>query len=206
MAGRKKWMIGSPDGRAVAAMLLAVLFAVSGVVGCIAAGLIRDPDAELSECLTGYLALAAEGALKPGFWGVLWRSVQFAVIAVVLGSTPLGVVGIPLLVLFQGFGSCYAVSAFYRVFGLFGLVFALILFGLSAFLWLPVLLELGVRGLVGACGLLRRAMGEGRCPSGDHGGPVRYGVCVLALLGCVGVEYLLVPRLLQQIAGAFLAG
>ena len=207
VAGRRKWKVYLPDGRAAAALLLAAAFAVGSVAGCVAAGVVRDPSGELTGYVRNYLSLAAEASLVPRFGVVLWRTARLALAVVALGFTAVGLVGIPALFLCKGFALCYAVSAFYRFFGTAGLAPALILFGLSAFVWLPALLELGVRGLLGAYGLLRRAAGDGRYPLGRREGAlVRYGICVLALLACAGVEYAVVPTLLREIAGAFLSG
>lgn len=206
MAGRRKWKVDLTGGRAGPALLLAGLFALGSLVGCMAAGAVRDPGGELSECVKRYLTLAADGVLNPGFWPVLWRTVRFALAVTVLGLTALGVVGIPLLFLAKGFALCYAVSVFYRLFGPVGLVPALILFGLSAFLWLPATLELGICGVSGACGLLRRVAGNGRSPLIRGGTLLRVGLCVAVLLLCVGVECVAVPKLLHEIAGSLLSG
>ena len=207
MAGRKKWKVGLFSGQAAAAGLLAGLFAVGSVIGCVSAGLIRDPAGELPDYVRGYLALAASDGLSPDLLRVLWQTVRIPLLTVVLGFTALGVVGIPVLFAVRGFALSYAVSAFYRALGPAGLVPGLILFGASALLWLPVLFELGGRGMLGAYGLLRRAMGDGRYPLGCNGGfLVRCGVCAAALCLCVGIECLVVPTLLQEIAGLFLPG
>ena len=207
MAGRKKWKLGLFSGRAAAAGLLAGLFALGSVIGCVSAGLIRDPVGELTDYVRGYVALAAVDGLSPNLLRVLWQTVRIPLLTVVLGFTALGVLGIPLLFAVRGFALSYAVAAFYRVLGPAGLVPGLVLFGLSALFWLPVLFELGGQGVLGAYGLLRRAMGDGRYPLGYNGGfLVRCGICAVALCLCVGIECLVVPTLLHKIAGIFLSG
>lgn len=207
MAGRKKWKVGLLSGRSAVGILLAGLFALGSVIGCAAAGLIRDPVGELLDYVRGYLTLAAEGGLSPDVFRVLWQTVRVPLLTAVLGFTALGVIGIPILFAVRGFSLCFAVSAFYRLLGPAGLVPGLVLFGLSALVWLPVLFELGGQGVLGAYGMLRRAMGDGRYPLGYNGGfLVRCGICVAALCLCVGIEYFVVPLLLQEIAGVFLPG
>jgi len=207
MAGRKKWNVGLFSGRAASAVLLAGLFALGSVFGCAAAGLIRDPDGELLDYVRSYLALAAEDGLSPDLLRVLWQTVRVPLLTVAFGFTALGVVGIPVLFAVKGFALCYAVSAFYRLLGPAGLVPGLVLFGLSALFWLPVLFELGEQGMLGAHGLLRRAMGDGRYPLGYNGGfLVRCAICAAALFLCVGIECLVVPTLLQEIAGLVVPG
>lgn len=207
MARRKKWKVDLLSGRSAALLLLAGLFLIGSMAGCVAAGLIQDSGGDLLDYVRGYLALAAEEGVSPHFWGILWQTVRVPFFVLVLGLTALGVVGIPVLFAARGFSLCYAVSAFYRLLGPVGLVPGFVLFGLAAFVWLPVLFGLGGQGLLGSYGLLRRAMGDGRYPLGyDSGFLLRCGVCAAALCLCVGIEYLAVPALLQVIAGVFSPG
>ncbi len=207
MARRKKWKVDLLSGRSAALLLLAGLFLIGSVAGCVAAGLIRDTGGDLLGYVQGYLALAAEEGVSDHFLSVLWQTVRVPLLVVVLSFTALGVVGLPALFAVKGFVLCYAVAAFYRLLGPVGLVPGFVLFGLSALVWLPVLFGLGGQGLLSAYGLLRRAMGEVRYPLGYDGGfLVRCGVCAAALCLCVGIEYLAVPALLRVIAGVFLPG
>ena len=122
MAGRKKWKVGLLSGRSAVGILLAGLFALGSVIGCAAAGLIRDPLGELLDYVRGYLTLAAEGGLSPDVFRVLWQTVRVPLLTAALGFTALGVIGIPILFAVRGFSLCFAVSAFYRLLGPAGLV------------------------------------------------------------------------------------
>lgn len=207
MARRKKWRVDLLNGRSAAVVLLAGLFALGGVAGCVSAGLIHDPGGDLLNYVRGYLALAAEDRASTYFLNVFWQLVRVPVLTLILGLTALGVVGIPMLFAAKGFALCYAVSAFYRLLGPVGLAPAFVLFGLSALVWLPAFLGLGGQGVLSSYGLLRRAMGDGRYPLGYDGRfLVRCGICAAALCLCVGIEYLAVPALLQEIAGVFSPG
>lgn len=207
MARRKKWKVDLLSGQAAALLLLSGLFLAGCIAGCVAAGLISDPGGALLDYVRGYLELLASGGMSVRFLGVLWQTVRFPLAAFLLGFTALGVVGLPALFAVRGFLLCYAVSAFYRLLGPVGLVPGFVLFGLSALVWLPVLFQLGVQGLLGSYGFLRRAMGDGRYPLRyDSGFLARCGLCAAALCLCAGLEYLLVPVLLQGIAGMFIPG
>ena len=207
MARRKKWRVDLFYGRSAAMVLLACLFALGSVAGCISAGLICDPGGDLLNYVRGYLALAAEDGARLHFLGVFWQLVRVPVLALLLGLTALGVVGIPVLFGAKGFALCYAISAFYRLLGPVGLAPAFVLFGLSALVWLPAMFGLGGQGMLSSYGFLRRAMGDGRYPLGYDGGfLLRCGICAAALCLCVVIEYLAVPALLQEIAGVFLPG
>ena len=207
MAGRKKWKFDLLGGQAAAEWLLAGSFCAGSVLGCVAAGWFRDPGGELSDHVYAYLAAATEKLFVPGYFAAFWQTVRLPLMVAVLGFSALGVLGIPVLFLFKGFALCYAVSVFYRLLGPEGIVPAVILFGMSAFVWLPVLLRLGGRGLVGSYGLLRRAAGDGKFPMGYNGGfLVCCGICAAALCLCAGMECLVVPRLLQKVVGLCLPG
>lgn len=204
MGRRKKWKVDLLSGQAAALVLLGSLFLAGSVAGCVCAGLIDDQGGALLGYVRGYLELLARDGVAVRFFGVLWETARFPMAAFLLGFTALGVVCIPVLFAVRGFLLCYAISAFCRLLGPSGLVPAFFLFGLSALIWLPVLFQLGVQGVLGAYGLLRRAMGDGRYPLRYDGGYLlRCGLCAAALCLCAGVEYLAVPALLQGIAGAF---
>lgn len=207
MGRRKKWDVELFDGQTAAGILLAALFLLGSVAGCVAAGTIRDPAGELLDYVRYYVTLAAGDGFSPRVLALLWRTVRIPLLVIMLGVTALGVAGIPLLFVLKGFALCYAVSVFYRLLGLSGLLLGGVLFGLSALVWLPVLFGLGERGLPGAYGLLRRATGDGRYPLGYNGGTlICCGICAAALCLCVGIEYFVVPMLLQKIAGILLTG
>ena len=207
MAGRKKWSIRLLNGRTAAALLLTVSFALGSVVGCVSAGAFQDTGDALTAYVHGYLTLAGQGGVDPGFSAVLWQTVRFVLLAAALGLTVFGVIGIPALFAYKGFALCYAVSVFYRLLGPKGLAIGAILFGLSMIVQLPVLLGTGERGLLCSYGLLRRTLGDGRYPLGfDRGFLWRCAMGAAALCLCAGIEYLAVPVLLQKFAGAFLSG
>ena len=91
-------------------------------------------------------------------------------------------------------------SVLMLVIGVVTLAAGAIVFGLPALIWLPVLFQLGVQGLLASYALLRRALGEGRYPL-RYGRRylARCGVCALALAGCAAVEYFAVPVLLAAV-------
>lgn len=207
MGRRKKWKVDLLSGQAAALMLLSGLFLAGSVFGCVAAGRIADPAGALLTYVRGYLELLAQDGLTPRFWSVLWEMVRFPLAAFLLGFTALGIVGLPALFAVRGFLLSYAICVFYRLLGPAGLVSGFVLFGLSALVWMPVLFQLGVQGVLGSYGLLRRAMGDGRYPLRYDGGYLtRCGMCAAALGLCAVMECLAVPALLKGIAGMFLPG
>lgn len=196
----RRWKVNLLSGRSVALGLLGVLFLTGSIAGCLAAGHLDAEDhGMLLERLEGYLALLRSGAGGP-FLPVLWRTVRVPLAAFLLGLTAMGLIGLPVLFTVRGFCLAYAVAVFYRLMGLRGLALGACLFGLSALVWLPALLELGVTGFAGSYGLLRRVTGDSRYPLPAGGGKywLRCGFCAGALLVCVGLEYALVPALIRM--------
>lgn len=196
------WRMGLLSGRTAALGFLGVLFLTGSIVGCIAAGLLDSNDGgALLDLLDRYVAALKQEDVTVPFLPVLWQVVRIPLAAFLLGLTAIGVVGLPVLFAVRGFCLCYAVSVLYRLMGAPGLLLGLCLFGVSALLWLPAFLNLGVTGLTGSYGLLRRVSGDGRYPLAVTTG--RYwlccGLCGCALLGCAGVECLLIPALVRLI-------
>lgn len=207
MGRRKKWKVDLLSGQAAALILLSALFLIGSAIGCVAAGLIRDPSGALLDYVRGCLELLSQDGVMPQFFSVLWETARFPVVTVLLGFTALGVAGLPVLFAVRGFLLCYAVSVFYRILGLPGLVSGFILFGFSALIWMPVFFHLGGRGLLGSYGLLRRAMGDGHYPLRYNGGfLISCGVCAAALCLCAMLECLAVPILLQRVSGMLFPG
>lgn len=202
MGRRKKWKVDLLSGQTAAVGLLSVLFLGGSVAGCIAAGVIRDDSGALTEYIRSYLSALEQDRALVRFFPVLWETMRFPLAVFLLSLTALGVVGLPILFALRGFLLSYAVSALFRLLGAQGLLLAFVLFGVSALFWMPALFELGVQGLLGSYGLLRRVTGDGRYPLRFGGGFfVRSGVCAAAVCLCAGVECFAVPVLLHMIAG-----
>lgn len=197
---REKWDLLS--GQCSVLIMLGTLFLAGGVAGCLFAGFAGGEGAkELSQYLADYLSLARDGTAARTFWPTVWEQLRYLVVVVVLGSTVLGVVGIPLLFCVRGFFFSFSVSCFCRVFGSAGLIPALVLFGLPALLWGPALFLAGFQGLSSSQRLLRRGSGEGRCsvlfsPSYC----LCVGLCGAMILACAGAEYFVIPVLLRAAA------
>ena len=207
MGRRKKWKVDLLSGQAAALILLSTSFLAGSVIGCVTAGLIHDPSGALIEYVRGCIELMAHGGATPRFLPVLWDILRFPVVAVLLGFTALGIAGLPVLFAVRGFLLSYAVSVFYRILGFTGLVLGFILFGFSALVWMPVLFQLGVRGLLGAYGFFRRTMGDGRYPMRYNGSfLICCGVCAAFACLCAMLECLAVPILLQRVSGIFFSG
>ena len=198
--GRKKWDL--PREQAGALAVLGGCFFLGGGAGCLFAALSEGQGAlELSAYLEDYLLLAEEGGVSCGLWAVLWNRFQVLLAALVLGATPFGAVGLPILLGVQGFFLSFSAGCFCRVFGGAGLLPAFVLFGLPALMWVPALFVSGVQGMTTARGLLDRGLGSGRGGVWPEGGLLPgVWLCVGLTLGCGLMEYWVVPVLLEACA------
>lgn len=182
---------------AAAVLLLGTLFLAGGALGCLVAGHVRgDSGAALQDYLKAYLSLANETGIEAGFSGVVWEQLRFPLLALVMGFTAVGIVGIPALFAVRGFLFSFCVACFCRSFGWNGLIPAVFLFGLPALLWAPALFVLGIQALQASYSMLCRCMGEDRQPVFCEGAYwVRCALCVGVLALCVALEYLVLPAL-----------
>ena len=197
----RKWDLPWDQGSALG--ILSACFLLGGVAGCFFAALSDGEGAlELGSYLEDYLLLAGEGGLSSGFWPVIWSRLKYPLVALILGATAFGVVGLPILVGIQGFFLSFSVGCFCRVFGGAGLLPAFALFGLPALLWAPALFLVGVPGLQRSRSLLNRVLnGGGKSAVGcSRELWSRAGLCVGLSLDCALLEYWVVPVLLEACA------
>ncbi|MEG0764884.1 MAG: stage II sporulation protein M [Pseudoflavonifractor sp.] len=185
-------------------MATASFFFLGGIAGCVlAAKVAGGGDESLNAYLSGFLAVAKAGELvAPSMLTLIWESMRWALLTVLLSFTALGLVGIPLLFCTRGFLLSFAIASFVRLPGGTGMLLALVVFGLSGCLAVPALFVLGAQGFSASRGFALRHLGQGR-----HSAPfgknyfLRCGLCAAALCVCVLLEYLVVPALLAGMAG-----
>lgn len=195
----RRWAL---EGHLLWLVVLAVAFLLGGglglAFGCAVGG---EGSQALSQYLTAYLELAAEGeiAIQPIL--IFWEGLKLPLLALVLGFTALGVVGLPLVLAIRGFSLVYGVTCLCRLLGAEGLLVGGVLFGLTALIAVPALFVLGVLGMEGGWSLLRRSLGHRRSPL-PYGGDyfLRCGGCVVAVAVSAVVEWLVVPSLLTTVA------
>ena len=183
-------------------LVLAGAFLCGGLLGCLYANRLTDAGGSaVAAYVSDWLALLRGGELETAFLPVLRDRMLLWLAVTVCGLTGLGLIGVPVLCAGEGFFLCYAGACFCRSLGGQGIAAAVILFGLPALVWLPVLLMLGCQSMKSARILLGRVLGE------NSAGPVfsrSYWLRVLlgaaGMVGCAGVEYAVVPALLGTLA------
>lgn len=186
---------------------VSAFFFAGGLIGCIAAAHVEGGGLDsLTAYLQGFLAaMGGEGAPAPAVLPLVWTALRWPLLAVLLGFTALGLVGVPLLFAVRGFLLAFSISAFVRMFGGAGGLLAFLLFGVTGLISVPVLFVLGVQSLTAARSLAGRFLGEGRkgaCYGKEYW--VRCGWCAAALCVCILLEYLAVPALVSGAAGALI--
>lgn len=123
--------------------VLAACFSIGAVGGFLfsAAGG-ENPD------LFGYLqqyfyAAGQEGGMPPSLGATIWDMLRWPLAVFLLGLSPIGVAGIPLLMGGRGFLLAFAATTFVRLFHLPGMAAALAAFGVTALMAVPVLFMVG---------------------------------------------------------------
>lgn len=166
--------------------VLAACFAAGAVGGflCSAAG---SSTPELLGYLQQYFqSMGQSGGAAPPLGATVWDLIRWPIAVSLLGLTPLGVAGVPMLMGARGFLLSYAAATFARLFHLPGIAAALAAFGVTAFIGVPVL-------FVVAADAFRQSLG--RSP-GAPASAVHWGERTASLVPCAGLLVLAVA--LQQ--------
>ena len=196
-------------GLAPALAATAVSFLLGALAGCLLSALLEGEGLEQLEAyLETFLRSAGAGGLEgPDLLRQMWATLRWPLLALVLGFTALGVLGLPLLFAVRGFLLAYSVAAFARAFGSAGCLLAFLIFGVPGCLSVPALFVLGTQGLAASCRLAARSFGEGKgLPPYGRAYFLRCGECAAALGLCVCLECFAVPVLVSGAAGAVLGG
>lgn len=199
-----------PEERILPALaVISVSFLVGGLAGCLMSTFVGGAGQEsLRAYLEGFLSTAQSGGTAvPALAVQLWDILRWPGLALLLGFTALGVLGLPLLFAVRGFLLAFSIAAFVQMFGSAGCLLAFLVFGVSGGLSIPALFVLGVQSLNAARSLASRFLGEGKAPS-PYGKAyfLRCGGCAVALCVCIGLERFAVPALVSGAAGLILGG
>ncbi len=198
------------SGADAVCLILAAAFLVGGIAGCILVNSVGgEGETALGTYLEGYFSSLVSGVFEwPGFFELLWETFRWPLFVVLLGLTPLGLLGLPAAFLVRGFLLSFSAASLFRIFDFSGLILAFVLFGVTGIVCIPVLFQLGVQGFTMSCFIAGRLIGAGRKPIAlDRSLLLRNGVyaatlCVSCLLECrvtpAFVE-LLLPFLLEAV-------
>ena len=163
---------------------LGLCFGAGALSGFFFSGWSGD-DPALLEYLSRYLQAVGQGSgVEPTLWASVYDLLRWPLITFLLGSSALGVAGIPLLLGIRGFLLSFAAATFARLFGLPGMAVSLTALGVSVLVGVPVLFVVAADAFRQS---LSRLAGE-RSPV--------WGQRVQALTPCAGLMVLAVA--LQQ--------
>lgn len=168
---------------------LAVLAACfgAGAVGGFLFSAAGGDNPELTGYLQQYFYSAGQGdGLRPSLGATVWDLLRWPLAAFLLGFTPAGAAGIPLLMGARGFLLAFAATTFARLFHLPGAAAALAAFGVTALMAVPVLFVVAAEGFRQS---LYRLPGTSVCP-------VRWDEQAGTLAPCAGL--LILAAALQQ--------
>ena len=197
----------SSNGMTAALMIMAVLFFVGGVAGCLLAGRAGgEGEAALNGYLDGFLNVTVSGEMtKPSFFVLLWKAVRWPLFVFLCGFTPIGLIAIPVLFLVRSFLLSFSISSFFHVLGAKGLLFAFSVFGISGLVHIPILFVFGIQGFLNAGSVIGRITGETRhYPSLNRSDLILYFVCFLILIFCSLLEFSLGVSILKTAAEIFI--
>jgi hypothetical protein len=185
-----------------------ICFFAGGLLGCLLMARVAGGAGEgLEAYVQSFLRAAESGALSaPDLLPSMWECIRWPLLALLLGFTALGLLGLPVLFAVRGFLLAFSIASFVRVLGSAGCLLAFLLFGVTGAISVPVFFMLGVQSVLSARRLASRFLGESRQPA-LYGKAwfQRCGLCAAALVVCVVLEYLVVPMLVSGLAGALIA-
>lgn len=194
------------NGVCAALIIAAILFLIGGLAGCVSVNRTNEiGEAAIKEYIEGYLSSVSSGDVSmPEFLFLVWKTVRWPLFLVVLGLTPVGLIGIPILFLIRAFLLSFSIASCFQVLGPQGLILGFVLFGLSGLIQIPVFFFLGIQGFLNSGSIVGSLVGESkRSLLVDKTQLVRYAVCFAALIVCCFVEFYTVPAVLNSLADVF---
>lgn len=136
---------------------LSIVFLLGALIGCVFTVFAEENGVvELGQYLSRYFELLKTNEIKVSVGSVLWSQGRYFLYIVLFSLSVIGVVMIPMLVGIRGFLFAFSCAFCYRLFGMSGLWFALVLFGLPAFFWYPGFLLLSTQGFFCSLAMIRR--------------------------------------------------
>jgi len=174
-------------GRAPFFLYLAVT--LGGISGCILARKLSEGETQsLADFLIHYLTMLGESEVQVHVWSLLLSRTMIWLFLLLVGFTPFGsFLVLPILYLHTGL-MIFSVACFVCVFGLPGLLPALLLFGAPLMCFVPGLMVLGAWAI--GCPDFRSVCGQ----------IAVIVVCLMALVLCLFFDRVIVPFVLPKAA------
>lgn len=175
-------------------MILGVCFAV-GALGGFFFSVGSGDNPELLDYLRRYFQMAGQGdGVEPSLWSSIWDLARWPLAALLLGTTALGAVGVPVLLGARGFLLSFSAAAFARMFGLPGVAASMAAFGVTALIAVPVLFVVSADAFRQS---LSRLSGERSLPWSQRTRSLT--PCAGLLVLAVALQQTLMPALLTAV-------
>lgn len=192
------------DSTTWALVVTALAFFAGGLVGFALTSQVEGRAAEnLALYVEAFFAAVDGGEVGlPALPGLLWQLLRWPILTVLFSFTAFGVLGIPVLFAVRGFLFSFSVAAFIRVMGSFGGLVGVVVFGITGAVAIPALFVLGVQGMSASRRLAGRTLGDGKARVTN--GKQYFlccGLCAVAYLVCIVLEYTAVPSLIAVLSG-----
>lgn len=188
----------------IAFLVCAAFFLCGGIVGAFSSASITDTDYAF-DFLFGYLKLAEDDLVSnPGFLSVMINTLKFPLIALFLGFSVFGVIGLPILSAVRGFLLAFSASLICRLFGTGGIWLAFALYGLSALMTVPCFFVLSSQCFSSSGYLLQAVLHPSQRTTISPFNRTflkRCVICFIILLAVALLETLFSPGLIKLAAG-----
>lgn len=139
-----------------------ICFFAGGLLGCLLMARVAGGAGEgLEAYVQSFLRAAESGALSaPDLLPSMWECIRWPLLALLLGFTALGLLGLPVLFAVRGFLLAFSIASFVRVLGSAGCLLAFLLFGVTGAISVPVFFMLGVQSVLSARAAGQPLLGE----------------------------------------------
>lgn len=192
------------SGMKAALFIIAFMFLIGEIAGCLLA---NRTEGEGKEALTAYLysfinAVQSGTMIKPTFASLLWKTIRWPFLAFLIGFTPLGMIGIPMLCMLRAFLLSFTVSSFFRILGTSGLLLSISIFGITGLFCIPILFVLSTQSFLNAGAIIGQISGDKRNNFRfNHSNMLCVCICFLFLFICALIEFSLSKSLLITSVG-----
>lgn len=177
----------------VCIVVLFVCFLIGVICGYLWA-LLGYQTSDLESHLTDYFSLAAESGIEVSPASALWNSIKWPLFVVVLGTSVVGAVAIPVVMIVRGFLLTYSTVCFSILLGYNGIVVSIVLFAITVLFELPVLFIFGCEFLHVSIARVTRSSKEGKNLNPEY---LLSGVGILIV--AAALHWTVVPRLFSAV-------
>ena len=188
------WRVSAFDHQQDSVFIFLSLCFLAGSVFGSFVGSFSVPD-DIFFRIEGMTAVTAEPA---GFWNTFWSCIRYPVLLLLLSSSVLGVLFVPILSVMRGYFLSCSVASMICAYTQGGWLLAFVALGIPALVTIPCFFVLGIDAFTASGRLLSLATGGTR-PTGPSRLLQHFAVCLVLLAAAAALEELLVPDLVSML-------